>query len=124
MYIYVPIPKTSTLPVQAIQCSSWPFCVFTRQVGEPNRQWLHRRLRHSLVIDIYAYCQAYAIVVCARCDSVENTAIQFVMPTVPPHIGSYPIDIHMNRTRTCIDSHEPIPDQHTTHVRSVIHLTV
>ena len=124
MYIYVPIPKTSTLPVQAIQCSSWHFCVFTRQVGVPNRQWLHRRLRHSLVIDIYAYYQAYAIVVCARCDSVENTAIQFVMPTVPPHIGSHTIDIHMNRNRTCIDSHESLSGHATIPVRSVIHLTI
>ena len=110
MYIYVPIHKTSTLPVQAIQCSSWPFCVFTRQVGVPNRQWLHRRLRHSLVIDIYAHYQAYAIVACARCDSVENTATSFGMPAVPPHTGSSTIDFHMNGHRTCIDSRESLSD--------------
>ena len=58
--------------------------IFTSQLGEPIRPWRQMRSCQLPVIDTYAHYQAYAIVARARCDSVENTATSFDMPTVPP----------------------------------------
>ena len=53
------------------------------------------------VIDTYAHYQAYATVARARCDSVENTATSFDMPTVPHPHRTTTVDIHVVHLIIC-----------------------